>query len=337
MKIMPSKLDKYLENVAKEAVCGCLIYGEDEGVQKDRIDKITHSLKKSSPELEKIVLDGNDGASVEQAIEEACTDSFFGYKKLIIFYGISASDAPIIEAFEERLDQVKFNSFVIFVGSASLDGRSKLVTMFNNSKTFVNVPCYADVEAELMQIIKERLDGYEASVEVVKNISSKFKGNRAVLLSEIDKLKTFKGTDKTVLIDDVSAVIVEGVEDSLFEVAVNLASFDINLMERGFAQMKNTGTPFAVIISLFTIHLQKLERMLLGVQEGGSVDGELGKEYVNFKQVATFKKQLKIWSLDKIAECYKGLARCELQSRQFYDASDVIVENFFLLWILKLA
>ena len=136
-------LEKNFDNLKERLV---LFYGENDGL-KDDFKKILRSNKN----VEIINLLQNEILQNEESfLNEIFNLSLFETEKVIFINYASDKVLPIIERIEKE-EQHK-----IYLFSEVLDKKSKLRNYFEKSKKTAAVPCYADNELTIKNLILNR-------------------------------------------------------------------------------------------------------------------------------------------------------------------------------------
>tara|TARA_B100000575_G_scaffold273922_1_gene257252 strand:+ start:439 stop:1422 length:984 start_codon:yes stop_codon:yes gene_type:complete len=169
-------LEKNFDNLKERLV---LFYGENNGL-KDDFKKILRSNKN----VEIINLLQNEILQNEESfLNEIFNLSLFETEKVIFINYASDKVLPIIEKIEKE-EQHK-----IYLFSEVLDKKSKLRNYFEKSKKTAAVPCYADNELTIKNLILNRLKNFKnLTTQNINLIVESTSLDRVKMNNELDKI-----------------------------------------------------------------------------------------------------------------------------------------------------
>ncbi len=169
-------LEKNFDNLKERLV---LFYGENNGL-KDDFKKILRSNKN----VEIINLLQNEILQNEESfLNEIFNLSLFETEKVIFINYASDKVLPIIERIEKE-EQHK-----IYLFSEVLDKKSKLRNYFEKSKKTAAVPCYADNELTIKNLILNRLKNFKnLTTQNINLIVESTSLDRVKMNNELDKI-----------------------------------------------------------------------------------------------------------------------------------------------------
>ncbi len=161
-----------------------LFYGENLGFKNEIKNKIKENNKKAfikNIDQDEIIKDK------DFFLNEILHQSLFEDEKI---YFINQASDKIMEFMLEL--EKKIGEQKIYLFSEILEKKSKLRLFFEKSTNFGTVPCYADTEITLKNIILEKLKGFSGLSNQTLNIIIDNCGlDRTKLLNEIGKIKSY--------------------------------------------------------------------------------------------------------------------------------------------------
>jgi DNA polymerase III subunit delta len=158
-----------------------LFYGENLGFKNDIKDQI--KIKNSKAEIIKFNQE-DILKNIDNFFIEISNTSLFENKKIYFIDKISDKFLDILIEIEAKIDNQK-----VYLFSDVLDRKSKIRNFFEKSKDYKVIPCYADNEIAIKQIIQEKLKNYKGlSSYNINLIISKSNLDRIKLNNELNKI-----------------------------------------------------------------------------------------------------------------------------------------------------
>lgn len=158
-----------------------LFFGENLGFKNEIKDKIKNEKK----DFEKINLSQDEVVNNKEVLyNEILNFSLFDKKKIFFIHQVNDKILSILEEIESKL---KDQQIILF--TEILEKKSKLRGHFEKSKNLLAIPCYADSEITIKNIIKERLKDFKDLTAVNLNvIVENSKLDRSKLNNELKKI-----------------------------------------------------------------------------------------------------------------------------------------------------
>lgn len=196
-----------------------LIYGNDYGLIKREIDKITNG---TSDVVKYDLLVSN----VSEVIEEASCMSLFGDKKVVIgenalfLTGTNTSVNHDIDYLTSYVNAENHDNIVILtVVQDKLDERKKIVKLLKKNVTVIHKETIDEKDLPKF-VIKEFLNnGYKIDYKAASYFVDYVGKNVDILLSEINKMIIYKDTDKEIFIEDILNISSKGFNDNVFDLS----------------------------------------------------------------------------------------------------------------------
>ncbi len=314
-KLNQAGFDKFSKNIPS-SVKAFLSYGNDEGLVFETAQEIA---KKINPNLD-------DPFNVEEltsakikddagALYMAATStSLMGGQKLVI---IKDATDTITNAVKDFLE-LNSDAFLVMFGTG-LTRKSSLVQLTEGSDFAMALGCYADDMGALRQLIKQMLDENSITIneEAMSYLISKLGADRKMTRSEMNKLITYMGDDKTLTpeiaiacIDDASAVSFENLTDAIY--AKNPKG-----ISEGLQKLYGEGESEIAIIRIVASFFKRYIPAYKVMEDTGSVTNAIAniRPKPNFKQEAKVKAGFRNWNIDKINRALDILVDAEINCK----------------------
>lgn len=196
-----------------------LIYGNDYGLIKREIDKITNGIT-DVVKYDLLV------SNVSDVIEEASCMSLFGDKKVVIgenalfLTGANTSVNHDIDYLTSYVNAENHDNIVILtVVQDKLDERKKIVKLLKKNVTVIHKETIDEKDLPKF-VIKEFLNnGYKIDYKTASYFVDYVGKNVDILLSEINKMIIYKDTDKEIFIEDILNISSKGFNDNVFDLS----------------------------------------------------------------------------------------------------------------------
>ncbi len=303
MQLKPRDIPSFLKNPS--AYRAILIYGPDEGLVRSRKSGILKTLGVARDDPF-----GFNEYDIGQIADEPS----------LLYEGLSAmsltGDAPCIAItsagdkltahVKDALKEITQSNMLIITGG-DLPKRSTLRSYFENAKAkdIAAIPCYRDEGASLAQVVRSFLQAkqIQTSQPVISSLCSLLGNDRAVTLSELEKLDLYLGKQRNLSEDDVLAVLNDnqhrlGSDAAMAFFTGNMSGF-FTLTENAFLAGENA---IAMVRIVLRIARQLLEAKTMQQQSSlspaSAIDGL--RPFVFFRDKPHYIKALSRYSLDEL-------------------------------------
>jgi len=312
--------------VALDGYYAILFYGENIGLKDD----FKNFIKNHNKDYEQISFHQNEIIKNPNLLDEQISNtSLFSKKKIIIINDFSEKlKNNIIEATKESKEDVK-----ILLFAENLDKRSVIRSHFENEKNLAIIPCYQDNEKTLSIYLRNKLKDYQGLSQELVNMLIKNSGaDRKMLSQEIEKIKGLFLTKKidqekvTRLINNAYNIDFDQLRDSCLE--ANKKDLNKNL---GNVSLQSEKAYFYLFnLSSRVQKLLDLNKLLI---KNNNVDLAMDamKPKIFWKDKPIFKKQLKIWNLEKLEKAKKIIFQTEIIIKtKLSSLSDVLIKKLLI-------
>lgn len=310
-----------------------LIYGPESGLMKERSAIIGKT----------IVADLNDPfnavtLSAAQLIEdparlldEAMAMSLMGGARLIRIEDAGDSITPQLK---EYLQNPSAQNLVI-VEAGELGAKSPLRALAEKAANAAALPCYVEDERDLTGIIRDTLKGAGLSIEpdALTLLAAALVGDRLRTRSELDKLMTYKGADKSaVSLDDVQACTGGAGAQTFDKFVYSVTGSKPETALIAFQVMVQEGVPLIAILRALQNHFRRLHVVKARVARGEAIEIVVKSlsPPVFWKQEDAFKAQMRNWSLEGLARTLQKLADLEAQCKKTGVPDETLVSQALL-------
>ena len=243
-----------------------LLYGTKDFQINEEIKKITKNQNEMN--INKYDL---DNSLIQNAIEDAETISMFGDKKTVIidnanmFTGTTSKDSEIIENYLNHINS--HTNLIFLVHNEKLDTRKKI------TKLIKKVGIVKEFNDELNQttLIKKLFNGYNIENKTINLFLNRIGNNPLIIKNEINKIKIYKGDDKTITDEDILNLTTKKVEIDIFKLIDYIVKKNKDkALELYYEMLKMNEEPIKIIVILanqFRLMYQSKELLKKGYSE----------------------------------------------------------------------
>lgn len=318
MKIPFRQLEAFVKSPDKVARV-ILVYGPDIGLVSERSDVIGKSVVEDLNDPFNVAALSVDVLTEDPArlSDEAGAISMMGGDRLIRVDGASDKLTVMVKAYLENPSQ----SALVLLKAGELGPRSSLRKLCESAKNAAAVPCYVEDERDVARFIRDTLQAESLMIDqdAVMWLSANISGDRRKVRSELDKLITYKGDEKSAIsLKDVQSACgaagVQGFDDLVHNVAGRNSAAAL----KSYATLMEEGVAFVAILRALQNHFRRLHMTKSYIQDGMDVDSAMKKltPPVFFKQAPQFKGQLNSWSISALNQILSKLTELEGQCKQ---------------------
>ena len=218
-----------------------------------------------------------DAYNYKDIILDMESASLFEDKKAVIVNNASIFTAAKTgvdgTAFEEYLASPNPNTISIFIVNGNLDERKKVTKLIRKNgivKEFVVSNNPADILTNLLDDYKMDSNAKNKFIELVGNDTYRIN-------NELDKLKIYKGDDKSITLDDVINITTNNIDADLFKLMDAIISGDVDKAIEYYHNMLLYSTePLQIIVALANKY--RLMYQVKRLFKKGYTEGDIAKE-----------------------------------------------------------
>tara|TARA_B100000963_G_C22620617_1_gene669772 strand:- start:588 stop:1571 length:984 start_codon:yes stop_codon:yes gene_type:complete len=300
-----------------------LIYGENEGLKKELINKIKnkHSGKVTNFEEAKILLNKSG------FYNEIKNRSLFDEKKI---YLIERCSEKILEIVLEIISDKINDPIIICCGL--LEKKSKLRNLIEKSDEAIIIPTYKDNTQSLVNIAKVFFSEKKISIsyETLNLLVNRCNGDRGHLKQELEKISNYSTNKKVLSLKEISVLTNLSENYSAAELVDASLSKNIKKTQEILDENNYSQEDTFLIIRIFLQKTKKILNLKENIEDKKDIDKIIAehKPPIFWKEKPIIKKQLQMWSLKSIKDLIYKLNDIELKIKKNSSLSIFLMKNF---------
>lgn len=318
--IKPTELNRFLKNKFEPARI-VLVYGPDIGLVSEKTNEIIQSVSKGNDDPFSLVkLDSSELVSDQGRLaNEVLTIPMFGGKRTI---WVKDGNNSITPAVKLVLELEKVEALVIIEAGDLRKGTSLRKTA-ETDKAILTLPCYADNEAHIANLINEVVKSHELTIktDARDTLQSFLGGDRLASRSEIEKLCLYARGSKIIEIEDVLAVVGDASALALDKLVDSTALGNFADLNNVFERIIASGTHPSVIAGSVHRHFQWLYKVRVDFNQGKSTDTIIqeAKPPIFFRRKKLVNQEIVLWTIENLQKATEHLDHSILQTRLLPD------------------
>ena len=260
-----------------------LIYGQDEGLVRERAKKIcltaVDSLEDPFCYVEMTSADLSDDPA--KLGDEIGAISMMGGERAIRLRNATNSTSAIIKSILDA----DFSNSILVIEAGDIRKDSALVKTVNSASTGVVIPCYRDKAQDLSGLIKEVISTANLTIDsdATEYLRQNLGSDRALSRQELDKLVLYKGREQTpVSLKDVQAVIGDSSAENIFDVIDAALLGNLPGLEKALNKAFFSGESSIALLRLIQNQLKQLHKAASFMDKGISSSDALKKAGIPF-------------------------------------------------------
>ncbi len=312
-----AQIEKYLKK-PDEAVKCWIVYGSNDGLVNEYVKKFIMSVCTDIYDPFQVAyLDCEDVLSDPgKLIGEFNSQSLMGGRRVVV---VKDADNNLAKHLKTLFDNSKSDTLVV-VYSMSLTKKSSLVKLGEDDASFGIIACYEDRDEDIYATVKSLFlqNGMTIANDAMQLLCARLSNDRKSNLGEIDKLITYMGSKKNVTAEDVGQIISDTSSSNTDDVCFFAAGGMKEKTMQAFQKLIGEGTDPTVIIRSLVYHFNRLLTCVAFIENGDSTDKAVARltPRVIFFRENSFKRQLSLWSKDKMFSVLELLYKCERDTRR---------------------
>lgn len=274
--LKPSEITSFLKSPGS-GYGAVLIFGPDTGLVNERTRTLAKSLAdQEDPPGEIISLDETDlAANPDRLAVELKTLPMFGGKKVVRLKAGPRLNPKMIEALlsEGPLE----GRLIIEAGDLKKGGKLRLI--FEKAKSAAAIPCYADDQRNIQQLIKQELSdaGLQIDSETSRHLANLLGADRGLTRSELQKLILYAEGQSSISIDDIDAVVGDASELALDNICYAVMNADLGTALTHLERALAAGHSGQAITSALNRHIMRVFHARADIDSGNTIDGAMRK------------------------------------------------------------
>lgn len=333
MKISPYQIESYINQIDRERIAGCLLFGPNSALTNYRFNLVA---RKISSDLSDPFLVSN--VSKERLSEDKAilADEFFSYpmlggRKLIIIRDSDSIAGAALKILFSDYGYAKKSENFILIQAGDLDRSSLLRKICEDSPSFAAIACYEDSESVIKKFIADELSKNKiiSDEDVVSLLFERFGKNRQIIMLELEKIMIFLGEEKKLSYEVIKKISVSGAEISASEFVDNFVTqkflFSLLIAEK----LLQEGFEAIVLLRFLSNYLQKLYQARLDIDFNGvGFDLAIKNQKLFFKSEAVFRMALKKLSKEFLIKNLSKLQLLEIKMKSDSIPPKLILKGF---------
>jgi DNA polymerase-3 subunit delta len=330
MIIKEHLLDKIIRDNAQ--FLNILIYGPNEGLVKDQIEKLTKNYL-SQGEYEEISFNGkdldDDPGSLEAIIRSV---SMFFKKKIVIADGIKDKHLSIVEEIVLKAPE----EGVLIIREGSLSKSSKIRKFFEEHKTCLSLPCYEDDSRSIMKNIEEftKKNKFELNRDIKNYLLQSLSNDRMISKRELEKIEIFyKNSNSEIKLEEIKILLNDSSSQNLNKMNEHVMFGNTSKSSKIINKLLSEGTsPISLVRSLIN-YLLRVQQTKIEMKKGNNFDSSIKilKPPVFWKDKDNFQKHCFKWPLRSIESSLKRLLETEVTCKLNSKLANINCEKSILL------
>lgn len=306
-----------------------LIYGPDDGVVRERAQKIIEHILGSPPDKDRLTeLSAADlKADSARLHDELAALSMFPGRRVV---RLRESAEPVPRLAADVLKELAAGTLAaeafLLAEAGELPPRAALRKAFESDRQAAAIACYADTGRGLEHVLRDGLSvyGLKAAPDALDLLTAALGEDRGVTRQELLKLALYKGAvngtpeDTTVAVGDVEACLIAPGEAASAAIADALGSGDAATVDVLITRAFAAGTASVGLIRQITMHFQKLHA--LAERQGRPDDpaaayNKLPGPRLHFSREPALRRHLRVWSATSLERALLALNEAERQCK----------------------
>ena len=252
-----AQIDKFLKR-PDNSLRAVLVYGSNEGLMAEQVKNFTKAICDDVNDPFRVAyLNGADvNADPGILFGEYGSQSLMGGRRVIV---VRDADNNLTKNLKSLFETTKSDALLI-ISSGSLNKKSSLVKLGEDSEDMAVIPCYEDRDEDIYGAARTKFveGGYTIGNEALQILCARLSNDRKSSMGEIDKLMTYMGDRKNITTEDVVAIISDNSASTADDVCYYVAGGQTEKALASFTKLLNEGSEPISIIRNVTYHFNKL-------------------------------------------------------------------------------
>ena len=234
-----------------------LIYGENEGLKKNILQKI-----KRLNDIEIIDLTNEEIDKSDMFRTQSTNLSLFNKKRIILVTNPKESFLDHVKDFLNNNNDIK-----LVIISELLSKKSNIRNFYETEKNIIIVPCYNDTQVTLSNIIRKELSHLNGlTPSMINQILEKTGNERIKVDEEINKIKLYF-LDKKVTEDELEKLLNYNLEINFNELVSDILLKNIAKINSKFDKLDISREEVFLFFGILINQLDKIKFILLNAQQ----------------------------------------------------------------------
>ncbi len=291
-----------------------LIYGPDAGLIRERTQQIIHKLvpDAANPFSYQELSDEDLKSDPARLADECASLSLTGERRVVYMRNAADRHTKLIEACLPSLGPQCY----LLATAEELGPRSSLRLLFEQQKQLAALPCYHDEGADLHTLIQAHLQRHRlaADRDAISYIAAHAGNDRAVTVSELEKLALYAADQSKITLEDVMRLMNDNSQNDIDDVASAVADRNAVIVTQKLSILLRDGTQPIAILRMAQKYFQRLYQLAVSMENGKTLDQAVAelRPPVFFRQQPVLKQQARFWNRARAARALQVLGEAEL-------------------------
>ena len=309
-----------------------LVFGPDAGLVRERVDALVRaSVDDPNDPFALARIEGDElTGNPARLVEEAHTVPLFGGRRAVL---VKAGARNIAAAVETVIAAPSPECRVI-IEAGNLSKSAPLRALCEKAKVAAALPCYADSERALLQLIDEemRAAGLSIAADARSALVVLLGGDRLASRNEVRKLALYARGQKSVELADVMAVVADASEMAVDGVVDAVFAGRTTEVDGEFSKARASGSSPAAIVSAAIRQVANLHKMKLAIEGGDSIEFAMKRAAppVHFSRERQVGEALRSWTPARLVRAMEQLAEAALDVRRNAPLAEAIAQRSLL-------
>ena len=299
-----------------------LIYGENEGLKREIIDKIITRNKGKKIKFEESQILKNK----YDFLNEITNKSLFETERIFLLERCTDKISEVV------LDICDNNDELFIVNCGLLEKRSKIRNYLEKSNIAVIIPTYKEDFQSLSNLAKSFFTKRKISIsyETLNLLINRCSGDRGNLNKELEKISNYLSDKKNISLQEIS--ILTNLSENYSAAELVDASLSKNIKKTCEILNENNYSQedIFLILRVFLQRTKKILSLLENIKYEKDIEKviSLHKPPIFWKDKPVIKKQLQVWSYDSIKNLIYRLNDIEIEIKKNSSLSLILMKNF---------
>lgn len=326
MNFKPADITQYLKNPTPAIKC-FVVFGTNEGMIADYASQLAKSVCPDLNDAFRVVSFSMDSLEkdIGQLYGEYNAQSLLGGRRVII---IKDGNNNLTAHFKTLFKDSSSDTLVI-VSSSSINTKSSLVTFAKDNPEIGLISCYDDREGTIYGFTKEYLEksGITIAQDAMQLLCARLSPDRKASTGELEKLTTYLGTRRNIVLEDIKTAISDTSCSSLEDLCYFTAGGNSAKAMESYQELLHEGEEPVSLTRNLTYHFFKLLSSAAAIENGQTADAVVAaiRPQVMFFRKNDLIMQLKIWKRKDINNVLELLYKCERNCKTTnYPAEEIL-------------
>ena len=317
MKLSGRQIAAFLRNPPPPDLLVVVLYGPDEGMVRERARLLAGKVVEDIQDPFRVAsLSAMDlKADPARLADEAAAISLTGGKRLVRLRG-AGDDCE--KALQAVLDGPAADALIV-VEAGELPPRSKLRRLAESHDRAAALPCYADDDDAVSQLVEHAVRSAGARIEpdALAFAADRLGSDRMTTRMESEKLALYAGEGGTITLEDAVACVGDSAALSLDDIAFAVGAGDLAGLSTALDRAAAEATAPISILRAVGRHFQRLDTVRTLVAAGAEARTAMTRlrPPVFFRRQAAFRSQLPRWPQGRILAALARLNRAEIDCK----------------------